>query len=163
MSPRRVPTPEDAGRAVELLLGALESGTDIAQALGQIHLLHPKNDTFPGEVFMRLAASAMAEAGVGPEAPISEHELVVAYLPEYEFFGRENRKIRYAVVAAAATHGGVELDLLDEIGNWRTDDFWRYSALAAVAWIRAIADRRGLELAALCGRLRASSVRDSST
>jgi len=47
----------------------------------------------------------------------------------------------------------VEIDLLSEVVYWGTDDFWSYAGLAAVAWIRAVAER-GLPLEELCRRLR---------
>jgi len=74
---------------------------------------------------------------------------------EDQFGGRDNRKFRYAVMAAAAVHGGAELDLLEEVAYWATDDFWSYAGLAAVAWARAVADQRGIAFADLCARLRA--------
>jgi len=45
------------------------------------------------------------------------------------------------VLAAAAVHGGIEPDLLDEVAWWQADDFWQYALLAAAAYIRAAADR----------------------
>jgi hypothetical protein len=157
-----VPTEAEGRQAVELLLGAVEAEGDIFDALSGLVALHPKNNTFPGEVFMRLAADALEEGGVGREAPISQDGLVGRYLPECEFRGGDNRKIRYAVMAVAATHGGVEVDLLDEDVNWATDDFWSYSALAAIAWIRAVADQRAITPAALCGRLRVRADSDGT-
>ena len=106
-------------------------------------------------MFVALAADALAEGGVSRDRPISEEGLVERYLPECRFRGRDNRKIRYAVMAAAAVHGGVELDLLEEVAYWATDDFWSYAGLAAVAWARAVADQRGIALTDLCTRLRA--------
>jgi hypothetical protein len=106
-------------------------------------------------VFVALAADALAEGGMSRDRPVSEEGLVDQYLPECEFRGHDNRKIRYAVMAAAAVHGGVELDLLDEVAYWATDDFWSYAGLAAVAWTRAVADQRGIALVDLCTRLRA--------
>ena len=155
MSPRHKPTEEEARQAVEVLLGAIETGEDIFDALDQVRPLHPKDNTFPGEVFVALAADALAEGSVSRARPVSEEGLVERYLPECEFRGRDNRKIRYAVMAAAAVHGGVELDLLEEVAYWATDDFWSYAGLAAVAWARALADQRDMALADLCTRLRA--------
>lgn len=37
------------------------------------------------------------------------------FLPEFPARGRNRRKLQYAVLAAAALHGGVEPDLLDEV------------------------------------------------
>lgn len=158
VAPRHRPTPEEAAQAVELLLNALESDADIFDAFDRIRPLHPKDNTFPGEVFVRLAAKALAEGGVSPSDPISEDGLVERHLPEAAFRGRQNHKIRYAVLVAAATHAGVEVDLLEEVAYWGTDDFWSYAGLAAVAWIRAVSAARGIPVAELCRRLRDTSV-----
>jgi hypothetical protein len=143
--------------AVSVLLGAMESGGDVLEALDEVGWLHPKNDTFPGEVFMRLAAGALAVGGVDADRPIAEEGLIGRYLPECRFRGRDNHKIRYALLAVAATHGGVEVELLDEVVYWGTDDLWRYAGLAAVAWIRAVSDQRGVAVADLCQQLRERS------
>jgi hypothetical protein len=122
--------------------------------LDDIRPLHPKNNTFPGEVFLRLAADALAAGAVSRVSPIDAEGLVEAHLPECEFRGRDNHKIRYSVIAAAALHGGVEVDLLEEVAYWGTDDFWSYAGLAAVAWVRAVAAAREIPLQELCRRLR---------
>jgi hypothetical protein len=154
MAPWHAPSAEEATQAVELLLAALETGSDIFDALEQIRPLHPKDNTFPGEVFIHLAARALAEGGVSPGSPISAEGLVAKYLPEAEFHGRQNNKFRFAALVVAATHAGVEFDLLEEVAYWGTDDFWSYGALAAVAWIRAVASDRDLTMTELCRRLR---------
>jgi hypothetical protein len=154
VGPTRVPTKEDALRAVDLLLTALESGADVLDALDAIGPLHPKYDTFPGEIFMRLAADALLEGGVDRRNPIFQEGIVSMYLPECEFRGRNNQKLRFALLAVAATHAGVEVDLLDEVPYWASDNFWRYAGLAAVAWIRAVADQRSISLPELLARLR---------
>ena len=153
---RQRPTPEQAKEACRLLLNAVAEGSDIFDALDQIRPLHPKNNTFPGEVFMRLAAQALAAGSISPEEPIAQEGLIARHLPEATFRGRQNQKIRYAVLAAAATHAGVEVDLLDEVAYWDSDDFWSYAALAATAWIRAVAEHRRLPVAELAHQLRES-------
>jgi hypothetical protein len=35
-----------------------------------------------------------------------------------------NHEVQYAMLAAAALHGGTEPDLLDEVAWWQSDDFW---------------------------------------
>ena len=60
------------------------------------------------------------------------------------FRGRQNAKLQYAVLAAAAVHGGTEPNLLDEVAAWQADDFWQYAMYAAVAYIRAAASRAGV-------------------
>jgi hypothetical protein len=151
---KRRPSPDDARAAVALLL-AVKTRGDIYDALDQVRPLHPKDNTFPGEVFMRLAAEALGLGGVSAERPLSSEGLVERYLPECRFRGKDASKLRYALLAAAATHGGVEVELLDEVAYWGTDDFWSYAGLAAVAWARAVADQRGLLVAELCQQLQA--------
>jgi hypothetical protein len=151
---KRRPTDEDSREAVRLLTGAVESSGDIFDALDEIRPLHPNNDTFPGEVFVRVAADALRLGGVCIDQSMPSEGLVDRYLPECRFRGRENRKIRYALLAVAATNGGVELDLLDEVVYWETDDFWSYAGLASIAWIRAVSDQRDMPLGDLCRQLR---------
>ncbi|MBA3362281.1 MAG: hypothetical protein H0T94_12590 [Acidimicrobiia bacterium] len=79
--------------------------------------LHPKNNTFPGEEFMELAADALEIAGVNREFPISYEGLSSKYLPECEFHGRENRKIQYAILTPAAVRGGLEPDRAQRPGE----------------------------------------------
>ena len=74
-------------------------------------------------------------------------------MPECTFRGRENTKLQYAVLAAAALHGGTEPDLLDEVAWWQTDDFWQYALYAAVAYIRAAAGRVGVPVRKVCQEL----------
>jgi hypothetical protein len=69
------------------------------------------------------------------------------FLPECSFRGRQNKKLQFAVLAAAALHGGTVPDLLDEVAWWQADDFWQYALFAAVAYIRAAADRAGVPIA----------------
>ena len=104
--------------------------------------LHPKNNTFPGEVFMGLAADAMEITGVTRADPVQYDGLREAYLPECQFRGRENRKFQYALLTSASVRAGLEPDLLDEVIWWHADDCWRYALYAAVALIRAGADRQ---------------------
>ena len=66
------------------------------------------------------------------------------------FRGRQNAKLQYAVLAAAALHGGTEPDLLDEVAWLQADDFWQYALFAAVAYIRAAASRAGVPVRQAC-------------
>ncbi len=77
------------------------------------------------------------------------------FLPECAFRGRENKKLQFAVpaAAAAALRGGAEPDLLDEVAWWQTDDFWQYALYAAVAYIRAAASRAGVPVRQVCQEL----------
>ena len=150
---RKAPTDEDRLEAQRRLLVGLAAGVDVSDLSATLFDLHPKNDTFPGEVFMRLGADALAIAGFTRDDPLPYEGLRETYLSECEFKGRENRKIQFALLCCASLNGGLKPDLLDEVVWWQTDDFWRYSLLAAVALIRASADRRGMSVPDLTHRL----------
>ena len=132
------------------LLDGLARDADIAELLSQLAPLHPRNDTFPGEVFLHLAADALERCGASRAEPLPLDELRERFLPECAFRGRQNAKLQYAVLAIAAVHGGTEPDLLDEVASWRTDDFWQYALYAAVAYIRAAASRAGVPIHLAC-------------
>jgi len=75
------------------------------------------------------------------------------FLPEFSRRGRDRRKLQYAVLAAAALHGGTEPDLHDEVTWWQAGDFWQSALLAAIPYIRAAADRAGLPVTQACQEL----------
>ena len=56
MPARKRPTPEDAMTARRALLDGLARDADIFEVLSGLAPLHPRNGTFPGEVFLHLAA-----------------------------------------------------------------------------------------------------------
>jgi hypothetical protein len=147
------PTEDDRIEAIRRLLSGLEKGTDANELAAGIADLHPKNDTFPGEVFMGLAADVLDVAGIGRDTAIRYEGLLEAHLPECRFRGRENRKIQYAVLTSAALRAGLEPDLLVEVVWWGTDDYWRYALFAAVGLVRAAAARQGVPVPRLARQL----------
>ena len=150
---RKRPTEEDRIEALRRVLSGLVDGADVFALAESVSDLHPKNDTFPGEVFMGLAADALEVAGATRDHPIPHEGLRETYLPECEFRGRNNRKIQYAVLTSASVRGGLEPDLMDEVIWWHTDDYWQYALYAAVALIRAGAGRLGVPVADLATQL----------
>ena len=148
--PEEAPTAEDAMTARRALLDGLARDADIAELLSELAPVHPRNDTFPGEVFLHLAADALEWCGASRAEPLPLEGLCERFLPEATFRGRQNAKLQYAVLAAAAVHGGTEPDLLDEVASWQTDDFWQYAMYAAVAYIRAAASRAGVPARQAC-------------
>jgi hypothetical protein len=131
-------------------LDGLARDADIFEVLSGLAQLHPRNDTFPGEVFLHLAAEALEWCGASRAEPLPLEGLRERFLPEASFRGRQNAKFQYAVLAAAGVHGGTEPDLLDEVASWQADDFWQYAMYAAVAYIRAAANRAGLPVRQAC-------------
>jgi hypothetical protein len=69
MAARKRPTPEDAATARRLLLDGLARDVDIDELLRELAPLHPRDNTFPGEVLLRLAADALAWCGASRAAP----------------------------------------------------------------------------------------------
>jgi hypothetical protein len=151
---RKRPAEEDAATALRALLDGLASGTDISEVLSGLAPLHPPNDTFPGEVFLRLAADALDWCGASRAEPLALEGLREQFLPECDLRGRQRARLQYAVLAAAAVRGGTEPDLLDEVAWWQSDDFWQYALYAAVACIRAAASRAGVPVRQACQELR---------
>jgi hypothetical protein len=150
MPARKRPTPEDAVTARRVLLDGLARDADIVELLSELAPLHPRDNTFPGEVFLRLAADALDWCGASRADPLPLEGLRERFLPERASRGRQNHKLQYAALAAAALHGGTEPDLLDEVAWWQTDDFWQYALFAAVAYIRAAASRAGVPVRQAC-------------
>jgi len=101
-------------------------------------------------VFLRLAADALNWCRANRADPLPLEGLRERFLPERASRGRQNSKFQYAVLAAAALHGGTEPDLLEEVGWWQADDFWQYALFAAVAYIRAAASRACVPVRQAC-------------
>ena len=118
--------------------------------MSELALLHPRDNTFPGGVFVRLAADALDWCRASRADPLPLEGLRERFLPERAFRGRQNSKFQCAVLAAAAIQGGAEPDLLEEVGWWQADDFWQYALFAAVAYIRAAASRAGVPVRQAC-------------
>lgn len=148
------PTDDDRIEALRRFLVGLSGGDDANQLASEIADLHVRHNTFPGEVLMEFAADALHAAGAESQSPVAYRELLETHLPEVEFRGKEHRRIQYAVLTAFAMHGGLEPDLLDEVTYW-IEQYWQYALFAAVAIVRACADRTGVPLAAFAADLAA--------
>jgi hypothetical protein len=113
------PVPEGAVTARQTLLAGLARDADISELVSGLAPLHPRDNTFPGEVFLRLAADALNWCGASRADPLPLEGLRERFLPACTFRGRQNTKFQCAVLAAAALHGGTEPDLLDEVAWWQ--------------------------------------------
>ncbi len=109
------PSPRTPSPRARTLLAGLARDADIFELVSELAPLHPRDNTFPGEVFLRLAAGALDWCGASRADPLPLEGLRERFLPERTFRGRQNTKLQYAVLAAAALHGGTEPDLLDEV------------------------------------------------
>ena len=127
--------------------------SEVSELAGELAPLHPRNNTFPGEVFLNVAADVLDWCGASRADPLALEGIQERFLPEFAFRGRQNKKLQFAILAAAALRGGAEPDLLDEVAWWQTDDFWQYALYAAVAYIRAAAGRVGVPVRQVCQEL----------
>jgi hypothetical protein len=150
---RKRVTAEDTVTARRILLDGLARDADIFGLVTELAPLHPQNNTFPGEVFLHVAADALDWCRASRADPLPLEGLRERFLPECTLRGRENKKLQYAVLAAAAVHGGTEPDLLDEVAWWQADHFWQYALFAAAAYIRAAASRAGVPVRQACQEL----------
>jgi hypothetical protein len=56
MAARHRPTSDDRRSAIDIALSGLARGEDLADLAERLEPLHPRNDTFPGELLLDLAA-----------------------------------------------------------------------------------------------------------
>lgn len=150
------PTDDDRVEALRRFLGGVARGDDANQLVANIADLHVRHNTFPGEVFMELAADALGVAGAEREPGVAYRELLSLHLPEVAFRGKEHRRIQYAVLTAYAVHGGLEPDLLDEVTYW-IEQYWTYALYAAVAIVRASATSADMALESMLAELAAKN------
>ena len=155
MALRHRPTSEDRRTAIDLALSGLARGDDLADLAERLEPLHPRNNTFPGEVLLDLAADAIDVAGATRQSPIEFEGIRDKYLPEAgaAHTKAQRHKSKYALRAAAMLRGGVDPGLLDEVQWWRSDDLWYWSLEALVTYVRAAADRVGEPVEAVCRRI----------
>ncbi len=138
-----VASADDRVEAQRRFLTGLSRGDDANQLVAEIADLHVRNNTFPGEVLMDVAVDAIDKAGVDGQHRIDHAVLLSTHLAEVEFRGKQRRYIQYAVLAAFAAHGGLDVDLLDDVTYW-IEWYWQYALFAAVAIVRACAERSGV-------------------
>jgi hypothetical protein len=147
------PTADDALDAMRIALSAIAAG-DIGDLARRLERLHPRDNTFPGEVFLELAADAIEEAGASRAQPIEFENIRQRYLPEGRARTKaQHRKAEFAIRAAAMIRAGVDPDLFGEVYWWRTDDLWVWALDALIIYVRAAAERTGIPPATVCARL----------
>jgi hypothetical protein len=154
MAARKRRTTEDRSQAIRIALHGIAKGVDLAHLARQLEPLHPQRDTFPGEVFLELAADALEEGRISRDQPVDYEGIRERYLPERQFSGRtEQHRSHYALRAVAMIRSGVTPDLLEEVGWWDINDLWVWSLYALLIYVRVAAERTGEPVAVICQRL----------
>jgi len=102
------PTAEDRVEAIRIALSGIAGDADPDDLASELQPIHPKNDTFPGEVLLELAADAIELSGATRENPIDYEGIREKHLAELVFKGKsEHRKSHFALRAAAMIRAGV--------------------------------------------------------
>ena len=142
---------------MRVALSGIARGGDVNDVVADLAPLHPKRNTFPGELFLELGADMLELAGVSRATPLHYEGLFDRFLPECSFRGRsQNERRHYALRAIAMIHGGVQPDLLDDTYWWGDiEDFWIYAFYALAVVVRAAADRIDEPVAVIAARLAA--------
>lgn len=144
MAGKSRPSDEDYDAATRLGLHGVTADQDLDSIMAKLADLHPRNNTFPAEILLELAAEAIEESGASQSERIEYEGIREHYLPEYVFRGKsEQHKSHYALMAAAMIRGGVYPDLLDEAYGWGIEDMWEYAFYALLVYARIAPERTG--------------------
>lgn len=100
------PAPQDTVTARRVLLDGLARDADLFELVSELAPLHPRDNTFPGEVFLHLAADALDWCRASRADPLPLEGLRERFVPECAFRGRQNKKLQYAVLAGGGGWGG---------------------------------------------------------
>ena len=80
--------------ARQSLLDGLARDADIFELLSELAPLHPRDNTFPGEVFVHIATDALDCCGASRADPLPLEGLRERFLPERTFRGQQNSKLQ---------------------------------------------------------------------
>jgi hypothetical protein len=76
MPARKQPTPQDAATARRILLDGMARDAEISELGGELAPLHPRDNTFPGEVLLQVAADALEWCGASRADPLARERPV---------------------------------------------------------------------------------------
>lgn len=156
MPKRKSPTPEDRDDAIRISLSGIATNADFGDVKVRLSSLHPKDNSFPAEVFLELAAEAIEESGVSREHPLEFEKIRERLLPECTAHTRaQHYKSILALRAAAMIRAGVDPGLFDEISWWEGDDAWEWAFDALAVYLRAASERTREPVAVVCERVAA--------
>ena len=93
MPARNRPTPQDTATARRILLDGLAGDSEVSELAGELAPLHPRNNTFPGEVFLHVAADVLDWCGASRADPLALEGMRERFLPECAFRGGQDKKL----------------------------------------------------------------------
>ncbi|MHB8681494.1 MAG: hypothetical protein ACYDA2_05290 [Acidimicrobiales bacterium] len=146
------------GEAREAVVAGLVRGDDVGELEYSLGGLAVRGDLDLADMLIGLAAKAIALGGFGTGEPLAYDGFRQRFLPELDFRGKvDHRGSQYAIYAAAILAGGMVPDLVADTGWWRTE-LWPYALFGLVAYVRAAAERRGVDEIAIARKLAAASI-----
>lgn len=144
-----IPPPYEALQAAaqRAFLIALRQGLTLEDIEAEVRGTSAKGFT-PDVAVLEVAVSAMDLAGIDRERPLEKAALIGQHLPELRFDNQRALQTRtaYALNAVSAIRGGLQPDIVHDMYWWNVRDIVDYAVIAAVAYVRACADRRGQQL-----------------
>ena len=127
----------------------LARDADVFELVSELAPLHPRDNTFPGEVFLRAAADALDWCGASRAIRCPWRGYASGSCPSASSAaGKLEVPVRGAGRGRSAWR-----DRTGSAGGgrrWQADDFWQYALFAAVAYIRAVASRAGVPVRQAC-------------
>lgn len=142
--------------AQHAFLTALSQGAGLDEIEAEVRRTAAKGFT-PDVAVLQVAVAAMDLAGVDRTRPLDKADLMSRHLPEVQFRNQRalQERTTYALNAVAAIRGGLEPDIVDDMYWWHVRDIVEYAVLAAVAYVRASAERRDQPITQLVDELMA--------
>ncbi len=157
MAKPRVPTAAERAEVATVALTRIASGEPFDETSRWLQPLSGCEFPFPGDVFVELAADALAVAGATRANPVSLADAYECHLPERPISGNAaHQKSRAALLAAVALHAGIVPDYDEIAGWWRVPDFEVWAFQACVTLVRVAAERTNQPVIAVCAEIAAS-------
>jgi hypothetical protein len=96
-------TADDRTTAIRVALSGVGGGLELGEIAARLAPLHPKNNAFPGEVLLDLAADAIEESGATREHPLEFEGIRKRHLPEDRVHTKAQHHKAQCALRAAAT------------------------------------------------------------
>jgi hypothetical protein len=145
---------ELATQVIEDILSAIANDVELQELARVVVDPYERNDRRPGDVLLGLAAESLELGGVDRDHRLELAGIRERYLVERPFSGNaDHQRSNSALRLAGLLHAGFDVDLDEEVGWWRSDDFPIYALYALVIFLRAASARTGRPVGELCGEL----------
>ena len=109
MAEQKGPTAEDRAMAIRLALSGIAEDMELGELAALLEPLHPRNNTFLGEVLLELAADAIEEAAATRRRPLEFEAIRNRHLPEDRAHTKaQHHRAEYALRAEAMVRVGAD-------------------------------------------------------